>query len=63
MRSCRLSPCGTNACASSNPEATSDYLPLTVARINRQRDPAQSIRDTGEDLGLLAHLDDDGDAA
>ena len=44
-------------------EREADYLPLTVARINRQRDPAQSIRDAGDDLGLLAHLDDDGDAA
>lgn len=42
-------------------EREADYLPLTVARINRQRDPAQSIRDTGDDLGLFAHFDDDGD--
>ena len=38
-------------------EKTEEYLPLTVARINRQRNPVEAIRQAGDDLGLFEGLD------
>lgn len=34
-------------------EKTDEYLPLTVARIHRRRDPVAAIRLAGDDLGLF----------
>ena len=38
-------------------EKTEEYLPLTVARINRQRNPVEAIRQAGDDLGLFEGLE------
>ena len=38
-------------------EKTEEYLPLTVARINRQRNPVEAIRLAGDDLGLFEGLE------
>ena len=40
-------------------EKTDEYLPLTVARIHRRRDPVAAIKLAGDDLGLF----DLGDAS
>ena len=40
-------------------EKTDEYLPLTVARIHRQRNPVEAVRLAGDDLGLFAHIDDE----
>lgn len=38
-------------------EKTEEYLPLTVARIHRQRNPVEAIRQAGDDLGLFEGLE------
>lgn len=40
-------------------EKTDEYLPLTVARIHRQRNPVEAVKLAGDDLGLFAHIDDE----
>lgn len=40
-------------------EKTGEYLPLTVARIYRQRHPVEAVKLAGEELGLFAHIDEE----
>ena len=39
-------------------EKTDEYLPLTVARIHRRRDPVAAIKLAGDDLGLFDMTED-----
>ncbi|MGH3504491.1 MAG: DNA-methyltransferase, partial [Nocardioidaceae bacterium] len=43
-------------------EREADYLPLIEARIARRRDPVRAVELAGEDAGLFALTDDEGDA-